>query len=388
MRRLPEALGRPFAVALVVATLYAAYAGAKLYASGWDVTTFIVAGDAVVDPRRTPSPIRVRENSAGYDGQYYYRVALDPFPTEPVKFGVTLDRPAYRSQRVLYPLVARLLAFGRPALVPWTLVLVNLIAVAAIGYAGAAAAKRFGVDGWFGLTLGLYPGLLLSFSRNLTEPLALALVLVSLLLLGRSKHVAATVVLALAVLARETALLVAGVAAVLWLLSRRRSGVGLMPQVPWHYFVVPAVVFVVWQGALWANWGQVALLGGSGTPRNLPLTGIWDGFLLASRRGAGLPWLWLLEVAYLIALWVAGGWVLRRSPAGLLEKGSFVLFVLLCLVLSGPLWEEDWGFLRIGVDAAVLGTLVLVVSRSRMKVPALVATGAVWAALAVLYYRA
>jgi hypothetical protein len=41
------------------------------------------------------------------------------------------DVPAYRYQRILYPVAARALALGNADLVPWTLIIVNVIALMA-----------------------------------------------------------------------------------------------------------------------------------------------------------------------------------------------------------------------------------------------------------------
>jgi hypothetical protein len=52
--------------------------------------------------------------------------------------------------------------------------------------------------------------------------------------------------------------------------------------------------------------------------------------------------------------------------------------------LSGSLWEEDWGFLRIGADAALLAGILVLASRSWLKPAILAATCVLWAALAAV----
>src|SRR6266545_4885997 len=44
----------------------------------------------------------------GYDGQFYWQIARDPLGA--AQF---LDNPPYRYQRILFPIVVRLLAFGQ-----------------------------------------------------------------------------------------------------------------------------------------------------------------------------------------------------------------------------------------------------------------------------------
>src|SRR5690606_40616249 len=57
----------------------------------------------------------------GYDGQFVYYIARDPGDAE--RF---LDVPAYRFQRILLPILGRVLAFGQNDLLPWSLLLINL----------------------------------------------------------------------------------------------------------------------------------------------------------------------------------------------------------------------------------------------------------------------
>ena len=54
----------------------------------------------------------------GYDGQFIYYIARDPAPERVAGY---LDVPAYRYQRILLPLLARLLALGRIDWIPWTI---------------------------------------------------------------------------------------------------------------------------------------------------------------------------------------------------------------------------------------------------------------------------
>ena len=49
----------------------------------------------------------------GYDGQFAYYIAVSPNPKD---VAIQLDVPAYRYQRILYPLMARSLALGIPGL--------------------------------------------------------------------------------------------------------------------------------------------------------------------------------------------------------------------------------------------------------------------------------
>ena len=59
-----------------------------------------------------PKNLTVTRGNVGHDGQFYYRFALNPFTSKITEYGVTLDAPAYRQQRILYPAVTWALALG------------------------------------------------------------------------------------------------------------------------------------------------------------------------------------------------------------------------------------------------------------------------------------
>src|SRR5262245_61626678 len=78
------------------------------------------------DPRffATLGPQWLRHDPGGgkaADGIIFHAIALEPFGGEIAS--------AYRRERILYPLLAHVLALGRPALVPWALVLLNWLAI-------------------------------------------------------------------------------------------------------------------------------------------------------------------------------------------------------------------------------------------------------------------
>jgi hypothetical protein len=192
--------------------LYVAWAAA-FFAAGHEARDFIKIGTRFVlrsdasdvirfDPTYRYPPNHDSPNGYGFDGQTSYYIALDP---EHARF--YLDLPAFRYARVLYPAAARALAAGRPGLVPWTLILVNLVAIGAGVLALAAWLRRHSCSPWFALIFGFYPGLLLAFQRDLTEPLAYALVPIAVYVFdfgGRRRLAWAGLLFALAVLARQT----------------------------------------------------------------------------------------------------------------------------------------------------------------------------------------
>ncbi len=77
----------------------------------------------------------------GYDGQFFYRLALNPLNFHHTAYGITMDRP-YRFMRIGYPALTWLVSAGQHSLVPVMLVVVNIAAIGALGYLGARFAAR------------------------------------------------------------------------------------------------------------------------------------------------------------------------------------------------------------------------------------------------------
>jgi hypothetical protein len=149
------------------------------------------------------------------------------------------------------------LAFGDAGLVPATLLLVNLAAIALGTLALASLLRRRGASSWWALLFAGYPGMYLAVGHDLSEPLAYALVAGGLLALDRAgveRPLVAALLFGLAGVARETSLvfpvaLAACVALGLgqprrWRAAALLVGVSLLPYVAVR--VVLAAVYGVW----------------------------------------------------------------------------------------------------------------------------------------------
>jgi hypothetical protein len=112
----------------------------------------------------------------------------------------------YRYQRILEPLLIRVLAFGSATLVPWLMVGVSWFAVVAGTWAVASwLVSRGRAPGW-SLLYGFWPGLAVTVRYDLTDAIAYALVAFALVVLdspNRSRPHLAAVLIAAALFARQ-----------------------------------------------------------------------------------------------------------------------------------------------------------------------------------------
>ena len=102
------------AVAVVAATRFVVLR-LEIFAHG-DLTRFIDAGRSFVNPSQAPHGLIVVPGT-GYDGEFYYRLAIDPANLHRTAYGITFDS-AYRLQRITYSSIVWLASGGQRSLVP------------------------------------------------------------------------------------------------------------------------------------------------------------------------------------------------------------------------------------------------------------------------------
>lgn len=152
-----------------------------------------------------------------YDGANYYLIALDPLHARYYVTGGT-----YYYSRVLYPITARLLALGQTDLIPYTLILINLISVVWGTVMLAAWLRRRHVPPWYALMYTADSGVFVAVQRDLTEPLAYALLATGIYILqfgGKRRVFLSGICFGLAVLTRDKAVILALVGALGFLLG-------------------------------------------------------------------------------------------------------------------------------------------------------------------------
>jgi hypothetical protein len=164
-RRLPGWLGPVLAAAAVHAGLVLAYV---LIHHG-DVSALVCADRDRVG--RWPFEcVRTGFGSQGFDGQFYYALARNPWQ----RHDEFLDFPAYRHSRIVYPALAWLLSGGDPEGLLWLLPAINLAAVAGLGGLGALLAEHHGRSPWWGVTLPVVLNVgAAALLRDLTDPVSI-----------------------------------------------------------------------------------------------------------------------------------------------------------------------------------------------------------------------
>jgi hypothetical protein len=368
---------RPVQVVGGVAVAYLVFVVVRLALLGYDPSAFVVAGAISTDPRETPTPVRVVVED-GYDGQFFYRLALNPFTTQRTELGVTMDNPPYRQQRILYPFVVWLLSLGRPEAVPTLMIAVNYASLCVLGWFSARLFQSFGHAPIWGVAVVIYPGLLISLSRDLAEVMEACLLVGSLVMLRQARAWAATALLSAAVLTRETATLVP-VAMLLasvmsWLRGERQR------VVKWYVIAVPLSLGAVWQAILLAIWRESAQLSTS-YHIGVPFGGILPLAASTLKFETFSDWLWFSELCFFLALsiWVVMAW--QTSQTDLFYKVAWLCYGLLNVFLTTQVWADDNAYLRTMLEFYLFGSIVLVTSSVGMKPLIFAWAAALWMVL-------
>lgn len=327
----------PALIALVASCLYT---GWRLAQADWDALSLAELPEQTAALNGQPS---------GYDGQFAYFIALDPTPET---VSSRLDVPSYRYQRILYPLAARLVAFGDPAVIPWSLLGVNILAHFVGTWAVAETLIGYGVWPGYALGYGLWIGLVVGVGTDLTEPCAYALAASGWLACQRNKNLAGPALLGLGLFAKESIVLfwAAVLAAEVLHAAPRRRMLGL---------ALAGVAFAVWQIWLWRTFGAPGV--GSGGALATPFE--WIPFMGLWRIGAvSVPVLLIFFLIFGPSIVVPSVWGMIASARS---------------ALSGAHAAEVWGLM---FNAAVIPFLPFSTFREPLGIVR-VATGLILATL-------
>jgi hypothetical protein len=351
-----------------------------------DLRDFIQIGTTYVNSSQASDVIKIDpaydypENGLGYDGQFSYYIALDP-PNARYYTGKT----AYRYTRILYPVAAKILSLGVPEWVPLGLVLANLIAVVVGTWAVAAWCRLRGISVWLALVYAFFVGQVIAFTRDLTEPLAYALVALAIYMFERwpARWALSAAVFALAALARETVVVFSALYAV-GLLFRGGTEVGRGGRVrdAALFAIIAIAPLAAWEGFLWLWLGTLGWTQGEGLAY-IPFSGMWSLYPFPPDKlevvqvvvlpgavclGAALWLLWKRRDARKrVEVWAlaanAALFVALLPPASLLDltgSARVIMGVVLGAIYILPVSvRREWFYLCAGVWVISTATYVL-----------------------------
>jgi hypothetical protein len=355
-----RALDTPVVPAAVAAVTGTAFAFLRLAVVARDnVSRFVFAGSNFVRGSKVPPGIHVFRGT-GYDGQFYYRLALDPLDLSRSAFGITWDQ-VFRVERIGYPALSWLAAAGNRSLIPNTEVAVNLAALSLLGWMGGVLAAQAGRHAAWGILVVGFWGFLFSIGRDLPEVVARCFMVGGLLVLRRGRPVVAGLLLAGAVLTLETTFDFVVAVALVDLLSLVRHH--RRPSHQEAAWIIPGLAFGAWQLFAWFDTSMLPLRSGGGDNLAAPVIHMIGalGHYLQALPSTGAA-IWLGEFAALVAMVVVAASAVRTSAVPTWERAAWVVALVLALCLSQGIWYGRADF-RAFEDLYLFSTILLLGSR-------------------------
>lgn len=286
----------------------------------------------------------------GHDGKFFFVQANDPWVLEPDENAEVLDRPTYRSQRMLYPMVAGGAGMFSPDAILWGLLLVNVLALGVGTWAVAAIAAKHGLSPLVGLAFGLNFGLLSELFIDGAGAVAFALAAVGTWALEEDRTGWAAAAFVGAALTREVIAIFIAFIALIWLVRRKR--------IPWSFSAPAALAIVAWGVYLRLRIDVEAAVDQVQEITLVPFSGVIGA--LTSGRGTASDYLIIGVLLVLVFLVPFRAW---RSEVYL--SWGAIGFAVLAPFLTQQVWQKSFDISR--ALAPLLTVFVLEVFLARRR---------------------
>jgi len=196
-------------LSVALALSWQAFTVFRNYGGNW--TALFCVGEKMGAPAELDYLYRFR-NSKGFDGAYYYLIAIDPLARTRIAAGV--EYPGLRFRRILVPALAHMVAFGRLRWIAPAYIGVNLLFLfAGVWWCGEILRRRGVHQGW-GLLFLAIPATPISLDRLTVDMAFTALAVGCVWAWDSGRRWLLVTMLALTCLTRETGLVVVAAFAV------------------------------------------------------------------------------------------------------------------------------------------------------------------------------
>ncbi|HJQ95477.1 MAG TPA: hypothetical protein VJ935_07205 [Acidimicrobiia bacterium] len=315
--------------------------------AGWDPTILVAFGEEAT-PTREYAEARLGDvylrATQGHDGKFFFVQANDPWVLNPDQNALILDRPLYRSQRMLYPVLAGGFGLFGPETIVWAMLTVNLLAMGLGTWVAAHVAMDLGGSPWWGISFPLNLGFLSEMLIGGAGVVSAAAAFAAVLLMMRGRRGWGIALLVVAALARE-AMLIAAAGTGLWLWLRRERRQAALS------LFIPAMGV-----GLWAVYLRLAIGEGTVTSQVQEIGPPFFGFIAAFSHWMAEP----INLAAGIAIMILFALFTRRVVISRHLVGvAFVGFVLLGIVFTEQVWHSYFDITR--AVAPIITSFVLLV---------------------------
>jgi hypothetical protein len=331
---------------IIVFFIYLTSIGILLKSFNGEITGFICLGDHEKYPQIIKYPDFIRGNafifkdSFGYDGFFYYYIAHDPFIQKDLFY--YLDMPSFRYQRILYPLLVYITSLGNNSLMPYMMVMINLVFILGGMWLIIEILTLYGLSPWYSICFGLYPGLLLSVFRSLYNPVSIFFLLMGFYFYIKDKIKLSSLAFMFSLLAKESNLIFVFIIILFELFYRRFKKVIFL-----IYSIIP---FILWQLYLYFKFNRVKIpFFTAGDYVSVPFTGIIEkiNITFSSMAIVKLDWYFIFEWTFILLIIASVIIALVKIVKSFnLFNFLFLISVLIMLLFDFNIWANFWSYTR------------------------------------------
>lgn len=340
----------------------------RLASFNMDPSSFILASKTFVVQSELQNDLKLLDT--GYDGMFFYRYAIAPFSKDQYyglgrgDVGIIVDNPVYRRGRIVYPMAAWLMALGHPQAIPWTLIIVNILAFICLVFITKQIAIHQNWPGYVSIIPLFISGLWLCLARDLSDLLAVTLLAWVYWEWIRKRQTWFLLASTLLLLCREVAVLFLFPAFIILatnLIKSRRYKEFPILTLPW-------LVLAGWKiflqslyhnnidhfsTRLWNHFG-------------LPFQGMMEGIQSNQYATYLLNLLSLGYVFTIIGLGFIVMWRNRRNLQMTWMTVAFLINALLFTLYGNPIYEDIWGYMRILAPTILLTFFFILEQEKRL----------------------
>jgi hypothetical protein len=262
--------------------------------------------------------------------------------------------------------LASIASFGSvPALVPWALLLMNIVAfIGAIVYTLKLIELINGNTSQALLPL-LLCGIYMSLARDLAEVTELFFFAATVFYLFKKEYWKFSIFALFTIMSRETSVIALLPMAAALFMRRKENAV------PVIFLIAPFLVWGVWKAFLFANLpDSTAGYFSVGIPFKGLIQGFKQNFDFSSNKNIFQFAFW---AGYLVwNIWLVGilfsKTSFRNTPAGdhtAILKPAYIVWLLFAVCFTEVIYGDDWGFVRIFSLWNMIGFLILIASKNK-----------------------
>ncbi len=328
-----------FLISLIFLTIY------SLYLGNWSFTTFCNFGQQTISDN-FPLHTVIFKNSIGYDGQYYCRMAIEPFNYSNEALGVSFESPSYRYSRIIYPLIAWLFSLGIPMISIFNLFFINLMCLIFMYILGK---KYFKFD-YFIFFLPFIPFVIF---RNTAEILSIFFIILSIISFDNKRILLFSIFSTLAILTRETSLIFYIVATLFFIFKNK------IKLIDFVILFLPGIFFILWRLFLLITFGDLPEDIGTKVNFNLnELSFLTSYFNLFFKLNEIKFFIHFIQLSIILIFCTVVLFNLKFKELSYIEV-SFLIYLIFFNFLAAHIYISDFAFFRVLPELFLLGFIIM-----------------------------